>query len=70
MVEAGIPVDKQPEPKPERTPETEWDIWLRDFSAKSEKMGFGTSDISKKPLADFSADLSDLLDLDKQKGED
>ncbi|MBQ4000151.1 MAG: cell division protein FtsZ [Oscillospiraceae bacterium] len=67
---APAPVETQPEPKPERTPETEWDIWLRDFSAKSEKMGFGTSDISKKPLADFSADLSDLLDLDKQKGED
>jgi hypothetical protein len=33
-------------------------------------MGFGTSDISKKPLADFTSDLSDLLDLDKQNDED
>ena len=61
-------VEPQPapvNPEPRRSPQDEWDVWLRDFSAKNEKMSLGTADVTKPVTSTFEKDISDLLDLDK-----
>ena len=61
---------ENPEPAPvnnetRRTADTDWDVWLRDFSAKNEKMSLGATDASKPVSSTFASDITDLLDLDK-----
>ncbi|MBP0969311.1 MAG: cell division protein FtsZ [Oscillospiraceae bacterium] len=55
---------QQPSPEPAKTAEDDWNVWLRDFSEKNGKVGFGNSETGRSD-ADFSASLSDYLDLDR-----
>lgn len=71
---AEEPVSRVPAPAPAPAPvqqpvaETndssdEWDKWLRDFSAKNERMGLGMNSTSRQIETGFTSDISDLLDL-------
>lgn len=55
----------QPDPEPAKSAEPDWDDWLRDFTSKNEKIGFGNRDNSAKTESIFTSDISNLLDLDK-----
>ena len=56
-----------PQPEPESNDSRdEWDIWLRDFSAKNERMGLGINGVGRQSDPTFTTDISDLLDLNNR----